>query len=90
MSVSINGEGTRLWVLVRVDRDHYSDTSLQMWLANDEEHIKEQLLEEYLQDYDEGDWMRREVEKDFDNDWKYSILPFEIDLSGLMKPWAKL
>ena len=90
MSVSINGEGTRLWGLVKVDSDRSSDTSLEMWLANDEEHLKEQLLEEYLQDYDDGDWLRKEVEKDFENDWECSILPFEIDISGLMRPWTKL
>jgi len=90
MSVSINGEGEKLWGLVRVDRDRSSDTSLEMWLANDEEHLKEQLLEEYLQDYDDGDWFRKEVEKDFENDWEDSILPFEIDMAGLMRPWTKL
>ena len=90
MSVSINGEGAKLWGLVRVDRERSRDTSLEMWLANDEEHLKEQLLEEYLQDYDDGDWMRGEVEKDFENDWECSILPFEIDMSGLVKPWTKL
>lgn len=90
MSVSINGEGAKLWGLVRVSRDRSSETSLEMWLANNEEHLKEQSLEEYLQDYDEGDWMRGELENNFENDWECYILPFEIDMSGLVKPWTKL
>jgi hypothetical protein len=90
MSISINGEGTKLWGLVRADSDRSRDTSLEMWLANDEEHLKEQILEEWLESTCEGDWLRKEIEKDFENDWDCSILPFEIDLSGLMKPWTKL
>ena len=88
--VSINGEGTRLWGVIRVDKDRSSDTSLQMWLANDDEHLKEQILEEWLQDYNAGDWMRKEIERDFENDWECSIIPYEIDMSGLMRPWTKL
>ena len=90
MSVSINGEGTRLWGVVKVDRDRSSDTSLEMWLADDEEHLKKKLLEEYLQDYDDGDWFRNEIEKDFENDWECTIIPNEIDVSGFIKPWTKL
>ena len=88
--VSINGEGTRLWGVIRVDKDRSSDTSLQMWLANDDEHLKEQILGEWLQDYNDGDWMRKEIERDFENDWECSIIPYEIDMSGLMRPWTKL
>jgi hypothetical protein len=89
--VSINGEGTRLWGVIRVDKDRSSDTSLQMWLANDEEHLKEQILEEWLQDYnDEGDSFRKQVEKDFETDWEYRIISYEIDMTGLMRPWIQL
>jgi hypothetical protein len=56
MSVSINGEGTGLWGLVRVDGNRSRDTSLEIWLANDEEHLKEQILEEWLESTCEGDW----------------------------------
>jgi hypothetical protein len=61
-----------------------------MWLANDEEHLKEQLLVEYLQDYDEGDSFRKQVEEDFETDWEYRIISYEIDMTGLMRPWIQL
>jgi hypothetical protein len=88
--ISINGEGTRLWGVFIVDTDRPKDTLLQMWLANDEEHLKEQLLVEYLQDYDEGDSFRKQVEEDFETDWEYRIISYEIDMTGLMRPWIQL
>lgn len=88
--VSINGEGTRLWGVIRVDTYRPSDSSLQMWLANDEEHLKKQVLEEFLQDFNQGDWLGKEIERDFENDWECSIIPYEIDMSGFMRPWIKL
>ncbi len=90
MSICINGEGAKLWGLVKVDRDRSRDTSLEMWLANDEEHLKEQILDEWLEHTEEGDWMREEITRDFENDWECSILPYEIDMNGLMRPWTKL
>ena len=90
MSVSINGEGAKLWGVITVDTDRYADSTLQMWLANDEDHLREQILEEWLQDYEEDDWMKGEVEKQFEREWDVVILPKEIDMAGLMEPWVKL
>ncbi len=90
MSIPINGEGSKLWGVVNVDPDRSCDSTLQMWLANDEEHLKKQILEEWLQDYNEEDWWWGETTKDFENAWENKILPNEIDTSGLMRPWTKL
>ena len=90
MSIPINGEGSKLWGVVNVYSDRGCDSTLQMWLANDEEHLKKQILEEWLQDYNEEDWWWGETMKDFGNAWGNKILPNEIDTSGLMRPWTKL
>jgi hypothetical protein len=45
---------------------------------------------EYLQDYDEGDSFRKQVEEDFETDWEYRIISYEIDMTGLMRPWIQL
>jgi hypothetical protein len=90
MSISINGEGGKLWGVVNVDSDRSYDSTLQMWLADDEEHLKKQILEEWLQDYEEGEWMWKETTDDFESAWGNRILPNEIDVSGFIKPWTKL
>jgi hypothetical protein len=90
MSISINGEGIKLWGVVNVDSDRSYDSTLQMWLADDEEHLKKQILKEWLQDYEEGEWMWEETTDDFESAWGNRILPNEIDVSGFIKPWTKL
>jgi hypothetical protein len=90
MSIPINGEGGKLWGVVNVDSDRSYDSTLQMWLADDEEHLKKQILEEWLQDYEEGEWMWKETTDDFESAWGNRILPNEIDVSGFIKPWTKL
>mgnify|MGYP001298306480 CR=1 FL=1 len=76
--IQINGEGNRLFVVVRVDQSDCEDTITELWLANDEEHLKEQVMIEYL-----GVETVEEAEDDiakfgFDEDWGFSILPTEI------------
>jgi hypothetical protein len=90
MSISINGEGSKLWGVINVDTDRSYHSELEMWLANDSEHLKEQIMEELLQDYEEEDWMWEKTRNNFEDSWENNILPNEIDVSGFIKPWTKL
>ena len=87
--IQIYGEGSKLWGVIHVDIDDACDSGLTMWLANDETHLKEQVKEDWV-DEEEEDWLREGLEKNFEESWGYSVLPKEIDLSGFIKPWAKL
>lgn len=85
MGLFINGEGTGLWGVIRVDSDRDSDSKLEMWLANDKNDLYEQMMEEMLQG-EEDDWLIGIIKNDFENDWEVRILPNEIDTSRLPKP----
>ena len=63
----IIGEGSLLWCVVNVDRDDPEDTTIQFWLANDIDHLCEQIR---------GEWeMDKYWEEQFEQDWGYYILP---------------
>lgn len=85
MGLFINGEGTGLWGVIRVDSDRDSDSKLEMWLANDKNNLYEQMMEEMLQG-EENDWLIDIIKNDFENDWEVRILPNEIDTSRLPRP----
>ena len=66
----IFGTGTQVWGIIYIDSDDCEDTSLEMWFADSEEHLYDQVVEHH--DIDEM------LIESFKEDWGYKILPREI------------
>jgi hypothetical protein len=66
----LNGTGTQVWGIIYIDSDDFEDTSLEMWLADSEEHLYDQVVEHH--DIDEM------LIESFKEDWGYKILPKRI------------
>jgi hypothetical protein len=66
----LNGTGTQVWGIIYIDSDDCEDTSLEMWFADSEEHLYDQVVEHH-----EIDEMLIES---FEEDWGYKILPKRI------------
>jgi hypothetical protein len=64
--VQITGEGEFLYAVTSIDTDDSEDTSTTLWLANDEEHLYEQVKEDWDIDTFQEDY--------FQNDWGCTIL----------------
>ena len=63
----IRGKGNLLWCLIIIDQDNQEDSSVNFWLANDEDDLYEQVKKAW--DIDEM------LETEFRYDWGYYILP---------------
>ena len=63
----IFGTGTQVWGIIYIDSDDCEDTSLEMWFADSEEHLYDQVVEHH--DIDEM------LIESFKEDWGYKILP---------------
>jgi hypothetical protein len=65
----INGEGNLLYTVIFIDEDDHEDTNIELWKANDEDHLYEQVKEEVVQSSEER--MENTI---FDDSWGYTIL----------------
>jgi hypothetical protein len=63
----IIGEGSLLWCIILIDQSDHEDSSVNFWLADDIDHLYEQVKENW--DIDEV------TEEQFAWDWGYYILP---------------
>ena len=66
----INGTGSQVWALIWIDDNDFEDSNVEMWLADSEEHLYEQVIE--FHEIDEI------VIDSFKNDWGYKILPNKV------------
>ena len=76
--IRINGEGNILFTVVTVDREDCEDTTTELWLANDEDHLADQVMMEFLGVETIEDAEDHEMKFQFDEDWGFSIIPTEI------------
>lgn len=74
----IGGEGKNLYIITVVDQDDTEDTTSYLYRADDEDHLYQQLKADYVGIDGEGDFMEKQIEKQFEDDWGFSILFFEV------------
>jgi hypothetical protein len=73
-SATVMGSGNNLYTIVMVDRDDSEDTSIQLWRADDEDHLYDQALEDFQGDTDES--FKESLAVDFENEiWGLLWLP---------------
>ena len=76
----VRGEGKKIYIVVTVDQEDPEDTSTEIWRANDEDHLYEQVKEDFIghnENIEPGSLSER-ISDDFEADWCYSILYTEI------------
>ena len=65
-----HGKGKIIWAIISVDLDDAEDSNVSLWRADDEEHLYNQVKE---------DWCGADAEdyilEDFEEAWAYRILP---------------
>lgn len=66
----LNGKGSKVWALIWIDDDDLEMSSVEMWLADSEDHLYEQVIE--FHEIDEI------VMESFEKDWGYKILPNKV------------
>jgi hypothetical protein len=69
---TVQGTGNNLYALIKVDQDDAEDTTIQLWRADSEDHLYDQVLEEL-----KGDEANvEELVFDFENElWGLLWLP---------------
>lgn len=77
-TIKVNGEGNTLFAVVTVDREDCEDTTTELWLANDEYHLEEQVMLEFLGVDTIEEAEDHEMKFQFDEDWGFSIIPTKI------------
>jgi hypothetical protein len=84
ITADVNGEGKKLYTVILIDTDDHEDSSIQMWKANDEDDLYNQILEDYLgysldnAEEVENNMMHYQVVSNFEEDWGFEILFKEI------------
>ena len=84
----VNGQGKYLYVVVELENDENNGTDIQLWQANDDEHLKEQVFYEY------GGWendnidpsedpMFDVIKAEFDQEWELNIVHKQIGIGEL-------
>ncbi len=74
----IHGEGKLLFTVTRVDREDCEDTTTDLWLADDENHLEEELKMDFYNV--ESAEELEEMEEDpfgpiWDDEYGFSIIP---------------
>lgn len=70
----IRGSGKNLYSLIMIDTDDSEDSTLQLWRADDEDHLYDQVLEDFQGDADDS--MKEALVFDFENElWGLLWLP---------------
>lgn len=68
----VQGIGNRLYAIIYVDQDDSEDTSMNLWRADDEDHLYDQLSENYYDGEDPEDFMGPNFEEEI---WGLLYLP---------------
>jgi hypothetical protein len=71
-SSEVNGTGNKLYVLIMVNQDDSEDTTLQLWRADSEDHLYDQVAEEFYDGEDPDDFMGPNFEEEI---WGMLWLP---------------
>jgi hypothetical protein len=73
-------EGNILFLVTVVDTEDPEDTTTNVWVANDEEHLYDLVKEEFVGDDEDEDEDEDEdpIARNFENDWGINILFQEI------------
>jgi hypothetical protein len=69
-------KGKALFTLTFIDEDDAEDTSVQLWRANDHDHLQELFIKDSTSDDDSpnDDYIVSRIEED----WDFKILPKQI------------
>jgi len=77
--IFIEGEGTILYLVNFIVEDSLYDSNVEMWLANNEDHLKSQIREIYFLADDEEDVEdQQNLDSDLDDRWGLTILHREM------------
>ena len=77
--IFIEGEGTILYLVNFIVEDSLYDSNVEMWLANNEPHLKSQIRETYfLSDEEEDEEDQKRLDSDLDDRWGSTILHREM------------
>jgi hypothetical protein len=68
----IKGIGSNLYALIQVDQDDAEDTTIQLWRADTEDHLYDQVAEEFYDGEDPDDFMGPNFEEEI---WGMLWLP---------------
>lgn len=69
---AVIGEGKNLWTVIYVSEDH-EDSTVQLWLADDEEHLYEQVKSDVVGE--EGDHGYEQMSEQFEFElWGHEIV----------------
>jgi len=77
--IFIDGEGTILYLVNFLDVDSLYDSNVEMWLANNEDHLRSQIRETYFLADDEEDVEdQQNLDSELDDRWGSTILHREM------------
>lgn len=68
---------SKLFGLIIVDKDDSEDTSLELWVVDNEEQLRKAKLAEYAGDGEDSEELSY-MEQEFDNDWGIYLLPKDL------------
>ena len=71
----VSGKGNKLYVVTFIDTEDVEFSVVELWKANDDDHLYDQILEEMVEDNILEEEM---IKDDLDSKWGYSILIKEI------------
>jgi hypothetical protein len=71
-SSGVNGTGNKLYALIMVNQDDSEDTTLELWRADSEDHLYDQVAEEFYDGEDPDDFMGPNFEEEI---WGMLWLP---------------
>ena len=76
----VNGDvnAKTLFAVVVVDDEDTEDSRVELWRANDEDHLCSLVKATYVEEPDEDDDEPDPIEQLFDDDWGIKILPEKI------------
>jgi hypothetical protein len=69
---TVQGTGSNLYAVIMVDLDDSEDTSIQLWKADSEDHLYDQVSEEFYDGEDPDDFMGPNFEEEI---WGLVYLP---------------
>jgi hypothetical protein len=69
---TVRGTGSNLYAMISVDLDDSEDTSIQLWKADSEDHLYDQVSEEFYDGEDPDDFMGPNFEEEI---WGLVFLP---------------
>jgi len=77
--IFIEGEGAILYLVNFIVEDFLDDSNVEIWLANNEDHLKSQIRETYFLAGEEEDVEdQQNLDSDLDDRWGSSILHREM------------